>query len=201
MVRVTRILAALMIVAPTLAGAQSLADVAKAEEARRKSVDKAVKVYTNSDLKVDPTAGVPAPPPPAAVSAPATTAPGAAAGSATAGSTTTGASSPAAAATAAQTPASPQRDQAYWKARMTAAREALDRSRTFADALQSRINALTTDFVNRDDPIQRSGIEQDRKKALAELDRVKKDIDDQTKAIAAIEEEARRLGVPSGWLR
>ena len=60
----------------------------------------------------------------------------------------------------------------------------------FADSLQSRINALTTDFVNRDDPAQRAKIEADRKAALAELERVKKELDEQTKAIAAIEEEA-----------
>ena len=36
--------------------------------------------------------------------------------------------------------------------------------------MQTRINALTTDFVNRDDPAQRAVIEHDRQKALAELD-------------------------------
>jgi len=71
----------------------------------------------------------------------------------------------------------------------------------FADSLQTRINSLTTDFINRDDPAQRAKLETDRKAALAELERVKKDMTDQTKAIAAIEEEARRAGVPAGWLR
>ena len=39
---------------------------------------------------------------------------------------------------------------------MTAARAAQQRSQMFAAALQSQINALTTDFVNRDDPAQRA---------------------------------------------
>jgi len=69
------------------------------------------------------------------------------------------------------------------------------------DSLQSRINALTTDFVNRDDPAQRAKIEGDRKAALAELERVKQELNDQQKAITAIEDEARRAGVPVGWLR
>ena len=56
-------------------------------------------------------------------------------------------------------------------------------------------------IVNRDDPAQRAKLETDRKAAVAELERVKKDMTDQTKAIAAIEEEARRAGVPAGWLR
>ena len=84
---------------------------------------------------------------------------------------------------------------------MTAARAAIERSRLFAESLQSRINALTTDFVNRDDPAQRAKIETDRKAALAELDRVKKEMETQQKEIAAVEDEARRAGVPSGWLR
>lgn len=84
---------------------------------------------------------------------------------------------------------------------MSEARAAAERSRMFAEALQSRINALTTDFTNRDDPAQRTVIENDRKKALEELERVKKDMLDQAKAITAIEDEARRAGVPPGWLR
>ena len=60
---------------------------------------------------------------------------------------------------------------------------------------------LWTDFVNRDNPVERSAIERDRNTALAELDRLKKEIDEQTKAIAAIEEEGRRAGVPAAWLR
>ena len=39
---------------------------------------------------------------------------------------------------------------------MRTARSALDRSKIFGDALQSRINALSNDFVNRDDPAQRA---------------------------------------------
>jgi len=81
------------------------------------------------------------------------------------------------------------------------ARDALARAQTFAEALQSRINALTTDFVNRDDPSQRDVIATERQKALAELERVKQEIGQQQKAIAAIQDEARRAGVPAGWVR
>ena len=89
----------------------------------------------------------------------------------------------------------------YWRGRIDAARTALARAQTFADALQSRINALSADFVNRDDPAQRDVIAADRQKALAELDRVKKEIAAAQKAIADIQEEARRAGVPPGWVR
>jgi hypothetical protein len=84
---------------------------------------------------------------------------------------------------------------------MTDARGALERSRMFAEALQSRINALTRDFYARDDPAQRGVVEADRQKAIAELGRVESEIQQQIKAIADLEEEARRAGVPPGWLR
>ncbi len=84
---------------------------------------------------------------------------------------------------------------------MAGARTALQRSESFAEALQSHINGLYAEFVAMGDPIQRAGIEKKRNEAIAEQDRVKADIAQQKKAIAALEEEARRASVPSGWLR
>jgi hypothetical protein len=186
---------------PVAAGAQSLAGVAKAEEARRKELAKPSKVYTNQNLRRDPT--TPTTPPAAAPASPTDGTSAAAAPTPAPGAATAPAPSdtPAGAAAAPAGPAGPARDQAYWRGRMTAAREQLDRSQTFAAALQSRIDALTLDFVNRDDPAQRSVVEQNRLKALAELERVQREIAAQTKAITAIEDEARKAGVPAGWLR
>ncbi|HVL70108.1 MAG TPA: hypothetical protein VM364_22805 [Vicinamibacterales bacterium] len=95
----------------------------------------------------------------------------------------------------------PQKDEAWWRARMAQAREDLRRSEMFAEALQTRINSLTNDFASRDDPYQRARIGEDRVKALAELERVKAEIELHKKKIDEIEEEARRAGVPPGWLR
>ena len=53
----------------------------------------------------------------------------------------------------------------------------------------------------RSNRVEREKIQQDLNTALAELERLKKDVDAQTKAITAIEDEARRANVPSGWLR
>lgn len=94
-----------------------------------------------------------------------------------------------------------QKDETWWRTRMTQAREAQRRSEMFAEALQSRINALTTDVVNRDDPYQRAKLADDRQKALSELQRVSGEIEQSKKDIADIEEEARKAGVPPGWLR
>jgi hypothetical protein len=93
------------------------------------------------------------------------------------------------------------KDEAQWRARIQVERDALARAESFAEALQSRINALSMDFVNRDDPAQRNVIAGDRQKALTELERVTKEVAEHTKAIAGIQDEARRAGVPSGWVR
>jgi hypothetical protein len=177
---------ALVLVSGAAASAQSLADVARREEERRKSVAKAGKVYTNDQLPPAPPVSAPRP----ASGAVAPSKPDPAAPDAPAGD----AAKPGDQATGATT-------EDGWRKRVATEREALSRSQILADALQSRINALTTDFENRGDPAQRSVIFTDRQNALAELDRVKKEIAEHQKAITTIQEEARRAGVPAGWTR
>ena len=165
--------------------AQSLADLARKEEDRRKTIGAPAKVYTNKDLNPVPT-GSPAS---ADASAKAADAPAAADKNNDAKDKEPSKDK------------APAKDQGYWSGRMKAVRDKLERDTNFADAMQTRINALTTDFVNRDDPVQRANIDRDRQKALAELNRLKKDVLDDKKAIVDLEEEARRSGVPPGWLR
>jgi chromosome segregation ATPase len=95
----------------------------------------------------------------------------------------------------------PAQQEAAWKARMSGLREELRRAEMFAEALQTRINSLSADFTSRDDPYQRQKVGEERLKALAEFDRVKADLELVKKKIADAEEEARRAGVPPGWLR
>jgi hypothetical protein len=162
----------------------SLAEVARREAERRKATGQPKRVYTNADVK--------------ATTAPVSTA---AALPPSKDQAADQAASGGAQIQPGKPPDEPAKDEAYWRQRITQAREQLSRSKLFAEALQSRINALTTDFVNRDDPYQREQIARQRQEALAELDRVNRDIDAQSKAIADIEEEARRTGVPPGWVR
>lgn len=170
---------ALMLACASIALGQSLGEVARQEEARRKKLTKQGKIYTNETLRGE----TPSPPSPAGP-------PAASAG-------TPAAEQPA----AADASEARKKDEAYWRGRISAAREGLERSKTFQEALQSRINALTADFAARDDPAQRNVVGANRQKALAELDRVTKDIANYEKQIRDIEEEARRAGVPPGWLR
>ena len=167
------------------ASAQGLGDLAKQEEARRKTVTTPGKVYTNESLRPAPKPSSPTSSTGAAAATSASTStPDASAGSSDTASAANGAG-----------------NEAAWKRKMTDARTALDRSQSFADALQTRINSLTTDFTNRDDPAQRSQIAADRDKALAQLTQLKKEIEDNTKAIQNIQEDARKAGVPAGWVR
>ena len=174
------------------AQAQSLAELARKEEERRKNVPETGKVYTNKDLNAAPGPSAPAP----------------------------AGSSAAPAADAAKDAAKEKdakgvkdakekdvngkevvKDKAYWSGRLKTLQDQVEQSQTYAEAIQTRINALSTDFVNRDDPAQRAVIERDRQKAVAELARLKQAIVDGKKGIADLEEEARRAGVPAGWLR
>jgi hypothetical protein len=173
------------LLAPGVARAQqtpTLGELALKEQERRKALKVAAgKVVTNHDV---PRGTVPAP---------------AAAGSATEAKAAakpedTKPEDPA-------KPAEPARDEAWWKARVAQVREELRRNEMFADALQTRINSLTNDFAARDDPYQRARVAEDRSKAVLEMDRVKADLELNRKKIAEIEDEARRAGVPAGWLR
>ena len=173
------------------ARAQSLADVAKKEEERRKTVTAPAKVYTNKDLNPVPAGS---PPPPAA----AKPADGAAKDKDKETDTDAkgkGSKAPDAGDKTAV------KDQAYWAGRYKNLQDALLRDQNYSDAMQTRINSLNADFVNRDDPAQRAVIERDRQKALAELGRLKTSVLETRKAIADLEEEARRAGVPPGWMR
>lgn len=154
----------------------SLAELAQKEQERKKALKgAATKVYSDKDL---PKTG--APPVASTVPSPTVIQPD---------------SKPA------ETKPDDQKDETYWRNRITQAREAQRRSEAFAAALQSQINGLTTDVVNRDDPYQRAKLADNRLKALSELQRVTGEIEQAKKDISDIEEEARRANVPPGWLR
>jgi hypothetical protein len=153
----------------------TLADIAKKEAERRNALKKTGKVYTKEDLpkNAKPVALPPAAPPAAAE----------------------------AKAAEVEKPKEDEKDENWWRGRITAVREELRRNQMFMDALQSRINALAADFSSRDDPVQRARIGEDRNKAILELERVMGEGEALKKQIADIEEEGRVAGVPPGWLR
>ena len=156
-----------------------LGDIAQREAVRRAATPKATKTLTNFGQPPDEA-------PPAAVTMPAQAAPPAV--------------TPPSAEEAAP-PAEPKKDEKWWRARVAGVRTAIERGETMAAALQSRINALQTDVVNIDDPAVQAKARNDLGKALGELDRQNKQIEADKKALVDLQEEARRLNVPAGWIR
>ncbi len=177
------LIAVLLIAAPALAQ-PPLAEVARKEAARRASISEKSRFYTNDDLaggsrlttgaarRPDPETAAARPDAPAdAAAGAADNAPGAA------------------------------RDEAQWRERFTAARDARQRADLLAAALQNRVDGLLAELTARDDPAQRARLERDRADALAELEATRTEIERLTGEIAAIREGARRAGALPGWLR
>ena len=157
----------------------SLAEIARLEAERRRALRGKSKIYSDKDLKrASPPQNPPGSPPPA-------------------GSTAV----PDAPSPAGGQLESTDKGEDSWRKRITDAREDLRRNEAFAEALGARVTALTTDFVNSSEPVHRAKIGEDRQKAVAELDRVKSEIERGKKAILEIEEDARKAGVPPGWVR
>ncbi len=169
---------------PLRAQAPTLGELAQKEQERRKTLKGSGKVYSNRDLPKPPESAPPAAgtPPPATSPAP---------------EKADAKSAP----PEAQKPEGDEKNEAWWRGRMMQTQEAQRRGEAFAEALQSRINALSADAVNRDDPYQRAKAAEDRQKAVAELGRVTAEIAQAKKEIVSIEEEARQAGVPPGWIR
>ncbi len=174
---------------------QSLADVARQEKDRRAGITEAekAKVLTNDDLRAGgrlttgssrPTTrtqpggpdGVEAPAPNPGMVPDADSAP------------------------AAEGVGGPQ-DEEYWRTRIASAREARDRAELMAAALQNRVDGLWAEFTAVDDPNQRTLVEQQRQQALTELDNMEAQVESLDQDVSNIQEEARRAGVPAGWVR
>lgn len=158
----------------------SLGEAAFREAVRRQHTSASTRVVTDASLGPAPVR-VTAPPLPVVADAPAVVA--------------------AAPAEPDKSRSEPVKDAVWWQKRITTAREAVARDRLLVAALESRVNALANDIASRDDPEHRALLITARQQALAELDRLKAHIDDGVAAIGAIQDEARKAGVPPGWIR
>ena len=194
----------------------SFADAAQREALRRQLTPKTTRQLTNLNLPQSALIRVPdsdaAPAAPAATPATGFTtnedgAPASLQGRVDGVQVTPPATPPAATSAAPAAPAakdtadSSKGDEQFWRNRYASARQKLDDDQNLAAALQNRISSLTADFTSRDDPAQRAKIGDDRRKALDQLDRMQKQIAADQKAIEQVQEDARRQGVPAGWVR
>jgi hypothetical protein len=191
--------------------AQSLADVARKESARRKTIKRPTKVYTNEDVVVmqpstaasgevtketagdgtpvtstDPTEGGREGSAPASPSA----APSSGAQPA-----------PAAAPASSVKPGVAAGDEAKWRGRMDSAKEQLSRAQIQLEAMRTRVAQLQSARAVGPDGQQSSSLQNRQKESLQEFDKLRADVDRYQKAITDLEAEARAAGVPPGWLR
>jgi hypothetical protein len=195
------------------ASAQSLADLAKKDTERRKTVKHPAKVYTNDDVQdlkpimpmmvaegngpAQPgTAGQGAtqanPNPDVPQGMPGNPAPAPAAPS--------GQDAGAAAPKQAGTPGVKAGEEAAWRGRMQAAREAVSRTQMQLDSMRNQAAQLTAASAAASDD-QRGSFQKRQQDALQEYDKLRADLTRNQKALADLQSEASRAGVPPGWVR
>jgi len=93
------------------------------------------------------------------------------------------------------------RDEAWWRTRISTARAMLDRNQMLADGLAMRVSSLTREIVNQVDTGEQARLRAQLKKTMDELDRQQKIVLGDRRTVEAVQEDARRLGIPMDWLR
>jgi len=170
------VVAGILVAGAASASAQSLADVARTEEARREKIAKPSKVYTDADVQKY---------------APAT--PGAQEAATTVTSLDANGKPVGQQAAAEGLPA----DEAGWRARLQNARDGMDRNQLLLGALeqQARTAARRAGTPQGDAPAE------DGSSRANEIKRLKAEMDTFRATLANAEEDARKAGVPPGWVR
>jgi hypothetical protein len=105
------------------------------------------------------------------------------------------------AAAGAQKGEEPPHDEKWWRDRIAKARKDLAKDEAAVGPAEARANSLTTAAINTDDPAKQLQVRQQLLTTLAEVERLKAQIEADKKSIADIQSEARRAGIPPGWIR
>jgi hypothetical protein len=170
------VVAGVLVAGVAASSAQSLADVARTEEARRQKIAAPAKVYTDADVqKYAPAA------------------PGAQAAATTVTSLDANGKPVGQQAAAEGLPG----DEAGWRARLQNARDGIDRNRLLLSALeqQARSAAKRAGTADGSEPADSNTTR------AAEVKRLKAESDAFSATLANAEEDARKAGVPPGWVR
>jgi hypothetical protein len=96
----------------------------------------------------------------------------------------------------------PQKDEAYWRGRLTPLHAKLRDEQDKLVSLNRRIRELTAELAGIG-PLnaRRAGVESERQHLITESDDVRASINADRAAIETIEEEGRRAGALPGWFR
>lgn len=93
------------------------------------------------------------------------------------------------------------RGEPWWRARAEALSARRGRLGEQQRAMQNRIDMLAADIAGRDDPFQRLTLEDERRRAIDELEALGRDVVDLDRAVSDFRESARRLVIPAEWIR
>jgi chromosome segregation ATPase len=90
-----------------------------------------------------------------------------------------------------------------WRGRAAALRDAISNAEKSIPEIEDRIAGLRNDRnpTNLMDPNREQNRQAEITKAQAELESVRAGLERSRQALADLEEEARRNGIPPGWLR
>jgi hypothetical protein len=96
-----------------------------------------------------------------------------------------------------------KRNEEYWRNRATQLREAAQEADNKVKELEARIAALRNDMspTNVQDPNRLQSRDRELREAMDSLDATRSAAETARKTLADLEEEARRAGVPPGWVR
>jgi hypothetical protein len=169
------VVAGVLLAGAASARAQSLADVARKEEARREGIKQPVKVYTDADVQKYQVVTASSQTQAAKVTALDANGQPVGQQAAAAGLPT---------------------DEAGWRARLQTARDGMDRSRLALSALEQQ--AMRAKMQKGD--AESAGGDESSARDI-EIKRLKAEIDQHKKVLANAEEDARVAGVPPGWVR
>ena len=203
--------AVLLVLVPGWVLSQSLGEIAEQERAKRKKTG--AKSYTNDDLShPTPTPSPTATPAPAAEATPrprsryrfkvTPTPPGGAKPASEASAPPESSESEKGSGTA---PAAPAKDEAYWRGQREAREKAIEAAEGQIKAVEQRIGELATDRNPNAgdimDPDRLKKRDAELRQKADELERAKDALAAARQQLADLDEEARRAGVPPGWVR
>jgi hypothetical protein len=191
---VTPFAAALVLLSSSTVRAQSLADLARAEAARRAAVEKPSPTIKKEDLK--PVASPAARPaaPAAPKSAQEVEQEPAPEGSNADGGEATSEPPP--------PKAREKRDEAYWRKRFADTRGAVNRANEDVAAVQARIAAIDADLQNPElPPARQSTLQAERDRARAAVARFQQQAQELGGELANLEQRARELKANPDWIK
>ena len=172
----------LLVAVPVVVGAQSLGEVAKRQEEKKKKSSKPPsKVYTEEDLKKARESG---------------------SGTVNVLPEIGSSSTPAASEQPAGSETAPH-DENYWRAEATRRREAVKVADSRVQMLEAQVAGLRSDMspTNTQDPNRLQNQDRELRQAQDNLETARRDLDAARQALANLDDEARRAGVPPGWVR